>query len=109
MITGGDTKDSDMSLEATFNSSEFNRLWAKTNRETQDMRALIDEILLNQGITLKAGQSRKEELLLDEKTSATRNYLVSEYEESGIYSFSERVIALVWANTKKIIRKYITN
>ena len=95
--------------DTTINASEFNRLWTETNRATQDIRAIIDQMLLNQGNSSKAVLSIKEVLILDEKTRAATKYAISENGESGIKPVSDRIIAFAKSIPKVITRKYIAD
>jgi len=90
---------------ATIMAEEFNRLWAEANTATQNMRDIIEELLLNQGKSFKDVLSRKEGLIATGDTSATTQQVISEY---GMQTVSDRIVASAKAISKMIVQRYMT-
>lgn len=83
--------------KAGLNTEEINRLWEETNRATQNLRNLVEELLKSQGKTFTDVLSGKEELIVDEKTRAAAQQAISENGESGVKAVSDRIVAFAKA------------
>lgn len=79
------------------NAEEINRLWAETNKATENLRNMVEELLKSQGKTFKDVLSGKEELIVDEKTRAAAQQAISENGEWGVNAVSDRIVAFAKA------------
>ncbi len=79
------------------NAEEINRLWAETNRATENLRNMVEQLLKSQGKTFKDVLSGKEELIVDEKTRAAAQEAISENGEWGVKAVSDRIVAFAKA------------
>lgn len=79
------------------NAEEINRLWAETNRATENLRNMVEQLLKSQGKTFEDVLAGREELIVDEKTRAAAQEAISENGEWGVNAVSDRIVAFAKA------------
>jgi len=95
--TASTGKSDDTGKATTINAEEINRLWDETNKATQNLRDMVEQLLKSQGKSFKDVLSGKEELIVDEDTRAAAEQAISEDGEWGVQAVSDRIVAFAKA------------
>jgi phosphoenolpyruvate-protein kinase (PTS system EI component) len=80
------------SRPSAMNIEDVDRLWEEADRATASLRKLVEDLIANQGKKARGVPSEKKTLLIDSKTRAEAEKMISDDGEWGVAAVSSRIV-----------------